>query len=61
MSGFFNVDIDKTVSDYKLSIQNPNDSFKNEFKRSNDNLLNIFARQFEEDINKMSMYLVFIF
>lgn len=61
MSRFFNVDIDKIISDYELSYKKANDIHCNEHKRLNDNYLNIFSQKKEEHTNKMSMYLVFMF
>lgn len=57
MSRLLDVDIDSMITDYELSYKNTNDNFTNQFKRLNDQILQLYTHKMEEQRKILSMYL----
>lgn len=57
MSRLLDINIDGMITDYELSYKNANDNFINQFKRLNDNILQLYTHKIEEQGKILSMYL----
>ena len=58
MTKHFNVDIDNIITDYELAYQHAKESFIDEIKRTDENILKVYTQDIDEYSKTLSMYFI---